>query len=314
VVTKKNDSGFLGVPVNGRTALTAAQVGSNFVPGGQVMNAGLDMAGASLDVDDYIKETSALMGEDARHLQAGSPAFKNYIKKELPEIYGDRMVGLGFSLAGGAAAMALVGMTFGLPGGFLGMLVGGAIGIGGTIVAGMVKEALFPSSYNSFLNFASQLQNMGQQKQMSPESAFVALVVNMPDERSKKDVISSLPKYLRVTDGKGLIKLLNTDEGREALRAAMVEHDATVRASVGAMSVLPSRTISEQFAQLVNNGQIAGVDLLNGDKTGHVGSLIAMVEMQQSQQMQVPQMQPQIAAQQNPNMHLPMGNALQRGV
>lgn len=303
---------MLGIPLDARTALGAAQMGSQFVPGGNIIQGGLEMASASMDMDEHIHQAASLMGSDVRHLQAGSPAFKQYIQKELPEIYGDRAIGYGISLAGGAIAMGLVGMTFGLPAGIPGLLVGGIVGVGGSIAAGYVKEALFPSSYNSFLNFASQLQNMGQQGQMPPEAAFVALVINMPDSRSKKNVIASLPRSLGVKDEKGLIKLLNTDNGREALRQLMHEHDADVRAGVGAMSVAPQMTISEHFARLVNNRKIAGVDLLHQEKTTHIGNLIAMMELQQMQQSA---MQPQASVMpQNLNQHLPNVNPAQRGM
>ena len=93
---KKQEAGFL----NAHNALTVAQVGSNFVPGGNLVQGGLDMASASLEFDDCMKQIPELMGDDVRSLKAGSPALKNYIKKELPEIYGDRAMSFGFSLAG----------------------------------------------------------------------------------------------------------------------------------------------------------------------------------------------------------------------
>lgn len=302
---EKQEAGLFGTPIDARTALSAAQLGSNVLPGGQLVNVGLDMAGASLDVDDCIKQSLALTGEeDVRNLQAGSAAFKNYIKKSLPEIYGDRAIGLGFSLAGGAIALGTVGMVFGLPAGILGMVVGAGVGIGGTMVAGFVKDALFPSTYNSFLSFASELQNQGQQKQLSPEAAFVALVVNMPDEASKKRIFASLPKYTRVTDDKGLIKLLGREEGREMLRQVMVLHDGDVRPLIGAMSISPRVTISEHLAGLVNNGQIAGIDLFHSHKMGTIGNLIALREMQDMQATPLPT-PPATTQNRNPNQHLP---------
>ncbi|MDX2073490.1 MAG: hypothetical protein SFX19_03885 [Alphaproteobacteria bacterium] len=303
------DRGLTGLGTDNE--VLAAQLATNTL-GHMAAPAGLavDLYAADVELHRNIQAATSMMGEDTRTLKAGSPAFRKYIKEELPEVYGDRAMGFVAAITGGAVALGLAGMVFGLPGGFLGMLAGLTIGAVGSIGGNYIKNQFFPSDYNTFLDFAANLQNLGQQKQMTPETAFVALVMNMPDERSRKDVMATLPKRLRVKNEKDLIRLLASDEGREALRMAMVENDAALRAGVGALSTSPQVTISEQFAQLVNQQQVAGVDLLNGEKTGHIGMLIANHETMQFQQSQ----EPQDMAQANPNTHLPTPKANQLGV
>ena len=311
----KKDEGILGTGVDERTAMNVAQMGTNLMGKyGNPVGAGLEYVSAGMDRDDSIKQSLAVMGDgtDVHVLKSGSPAFRKYVK-ELAGLEEERMSNFTVGIIGGAVAMGLAGMIFGLPGGILGMVVGLVIGGAGAMGANMIKEQFWPSQDNTFLSFASQLQQMGEQQQMSPEAAFVALAMNMPDERSKKDILLTLPKKFRLTRVRDMTKLLETDEGREVLRAAMVENDSIVRAGVGAMSVMPNATISEQFAGLVNNGQMAGVDLLNLEKTGHVGTLIAMHEAQAMQQMQQsPQMQNM--AQNNPNMQLPHSRTAHNGI
>lgn len=295
----KNQDGLLGTGINTRTALTAAQVGSNFVPGGMAVGGALDMASAHLDADQYMKEASTLMGQDVRHLSGA--ALKNYIKKDLPEIYGDRAMNFGFSISGGLVS---VGVATAVMGGPPGWIMGSLIGVGGTLAAMAGKDYILPSNYNNVLNFAYHLQAMGQQQTMTPEAAFVALTINAHDEQLRKDVY----KHLGVKDARGMIKLLNTEDGKLALQEAMFLHDNQLRHDLGAMSGMAGATVSERFARAVNNGKIAGVDLLDADKTGQLGNLIAMAEMQE---MAPPQ--PQMP-QANPNQHLPSMNTLQRGV
>ncbi len=302
---KKQDEGLLGTGIDTRTAIGAAQLGTNLMGHfGNPVAAGLEYVSAGMDRDDCIKQSLQLMGDgtNVSSLRAGSPAFKKYVK-ELAGLEEERLSSFTVGIIGGAVAMGIAGMIFGLPGGFLGMLLGLAIGAGGAFAANGIKDHFFPGQDNMFLNFASQLQQMGQQQQMTPEAAFVALAMNMPDERSKRNILISLPNHYRIKRARDMVKLLDSEDGREALRQAMIENDTLIRAGTGAMSAMPKATIAEELANIVNNGQMAGVDLLNLEKTSYVGTLLAMRDIEMAQQS--PQSSPQSTSPQLPQQQLP---------
>jgi len=286
--------------VNKQNALLAAGLAANKL--GVMSNPvglGIEMIAAGDEVDAKIKETAKTLGSDTLHLKAGSPAFKRFVKEEMPAIYEDRAIGYGFAIAGGALAIGAATMFMGGPPGWiLGIVIAGV----GTLGSGLIKDAIWPSSYNTFLDFAKDLQAGGENRDLRPEAAFVALTLNL-DENSQRAVFNSLPKSLDVTDKKKFMRLLKTERGMEALHYAMTENDELIRAGVGAMSASPGGNISEKFTQLVNEGQMAGVDLLDQQKTGHLGNMIAIGEThrlkQRIQQLEATRDAP------NPNASLP---------
>lgn len=291
--------------LNADNALTLAGLATNKLPGivGNPAGLAIDLVCADRELEKTIRQASEMMGEDTRHLKASSPAFKKYVKDELTGIYEDRAIGYGFAIAGGAAAVAVAAAMMGPPGWIAGII----IGMVGTMGAGYIKEMIFPSTYNTFLEFAANMQDSGQRKQMVPEEAFVALSLNL-DEKTMGQVFRSVG----VEDKRSFIRLLKTDIGREKLRMAMLDNDASLRAANGAMTALPGPTLSEQFASLVNDGQISGVDLLNQEKTGHLGVLISMSETQMIQQQMMARQQAPSQAQAmgaNPNQQLPQRGA-----
>jgi len=304
---KKQEAGMMNA-LGPDTDLTVANLALNAAPGmvGNPAGLAIDLVSADREFSRNIEQAAKMMGSDTHHLAAGSPAFKKYIKDELPGIYEDRAIGYGFAIAGGAAALAIGSLVLGPPG----WIVGIGLGIAGSIGAGYFKEHLFPSNYNSFLEFATELQSSGQTGKLAPEAAFVALTMNL-DERAQKQVFRSIGGGVKTK--RDLLRLLKTDEGRMKLQNAMVENDQLIRSNLGALSPMPSATISEQFSGLVAGGQLSGVDLLNLEKTGHIGVLISIAETEQMErQLAAQQAQPQHGQGVNPNQHLPNKNVAQQ--
>lgn len=304
------------LPIDSRTVLGAAQMGVGFMKkGGNVASASLELLTTNLDIEDAIQQGATIMSEDGEfmsvpQLEAESKAFKNYARG-LSKEYGDRLLGLGANVAGASAAAAAVSLMFGPPG----IIVGLGASLVGGMGGGMVKDFFFPNQQKQFLQLASELQGrgrmaaeafkqgaqLGPDQGVSPEHAFVALVTNLPDEKEIARITKSLGKHGQ----KGLVAALKTNAGREALRKAMVDYDDVVRSTTGAVSGIKGFTLSEEFAQLINTGQMAGVDLLNNKRTLDIATKInvARTEQLENYYAALEGQKPQVAS--NPNQHLP---------
>ncbi len=285
----KNDT---MLPIDPRTALTLGQVGTTVLgTPGHVVSAGMEMVGTSWDIDS--------MTQEAKSLDVSGKAFKDYVRS-LSDLYEERLVNFSVGIAGSAAATGIVALAFGPPGWIAGL----AAAAGGGILASLGKEHFFPSQNRLYMDFAKQLQVQGQQGTLPPEAAFVALTMNMPDPVAIKSVIKSFPKDARIRNVNDMVKALGSEEGMMYLRNAMVENDFAVRAATGAITGMPGITISEEFANTVNDprGLMAGVELLSDRKTTQVGTLLNMANMQR---MQAAAEQQNVQLAGNPNQHLP---------
>jgi len=311
-MAKRKDTGLL--PIDARTAVNVGQLGAGML--GKLnapVSAGLTLAGTSFDIHDSTQQVAGLMGADARSLMVDSKAFKDYVNS-LTDLYEERLKNLTVGMAGSAAGMAAFAGTVGMlslgPPGWV--MWGGSLAAaaGGGMLASFGKEYIMPSKNRVFAQFASKLQMMGQEGHMPPEAAFVALVMNMPDPYAIKNIITSFPREAGIRNVNDMVKALNTTEGCMYLQRAMVENDDLVRASTGVLTAMPEVTLSDQYAQLISNGQMAGVDLLSAERTMQVGTLINMA---QSERSMLAMQQQQLAMSQvtslNPNLHLPTGRS-----
>lgn len=280
-----------------RNVSNAGQLASSLVPipGANVAAGAFTLIDTELDIREYTENGARMMGEDPRHLMTDSPAFKDYAQK-LSGLYVDRMESLGAGLAGSAAATSLVAYSLGGPPGWI---LGTIAMIGGGMGGSWLKNKIRPNQLNQFVEFASTLQSKGQEGanyfqqtgQVSPadigisaEQAFVALAMNSPDPTLLERVTKSLPKKLA---RKGLVKALESEEGLIALRDAMRIYDNDIRTGTGAMVAVNGLTASEEYAYLVNTGQMAGVNLLSVDRTMEIGTLISTKRDQQIQEQQM---------------------------
>ena len=292
-MAKQPDNGILGnIPLDTRTALEAGKFATGIMgKGGNPAAAGLEVVTTGMDIDNYTQTAASIMGEnDVRHLTVDSKAFKEYVNS-LSGLYEERLVNLGVGIAGGAAATGLAALAFGPPG----WIAGIGITAAGGILASFLKETVAPSRNHLFVDFARELQSQGQQKSLPPEAAYVALVMNMSDAAAMRNIIKNFPPEAEIHNINDMVKALSSDEGRMYLTQSMNDNDFLVRASTGAITATPGLSLSEEFAATINNGHMAGVDLLSMEKTMQVGTMLNMAAMQRQQ--------PMLSS--NPNGHLP---------
>lgn len=282
--------------ISSEALINAGRMGTNLMGAmGNPVGGVLEVAGAKIERDKLTTEAANIFDDDIATLKIDNPLFKRHVKDTLSSLEVDRVTGFGFSLAGSAIAIAVVSALMGPPGWIMGLVVAGAGGIG----ANLLKDQIWPSDYNQFTRFASGLQTDAQQGTLSAEKAFVASVVTMLDKHDLKEVFASLPKVKSEGD---LIKLLDTQEGMEALHHAMLEHDQLIRSAIGAVNIMPNMHVSQQLAQIANNRQIGGIDLLSVERLSHLGTMIGVHDMQQQS---MPQASAEHAPMQNPNQNLP---------
>lgn len=264
-------------------AINAARLGIGFVPGGTQVRAATGIADAGLAfvqgrseaaamTDAEYQRLSEMLEADLRREAKHSRSLKSFTEKT-KDYYKTKPWSFAATAVAATAAGIGVAMLF-APTGPLALVAGGltwlvAIVVGG--VASIAASYLTSSAFDYFaprktetpVEVVSQLHSMQQGgQQVTSEAVFVALVGNLR-EKDKEKIRDDLYK---LTGKRSTGAALAAGEN-EALRKLMIKYDSVIRADTGALtdSNNPNMTTAEQYAAVINNGQLDARTLLFRD-------------------------------------------------
>ncbi|MEQ1789523.1 MAG: hypothetical protein ABL857_03670, partial [Rickettsiales bacterium] len=237
-------------------AASAGQIGTmalgavgKAVPLVGAINTGL--AGVIGDVDadkERAKISQYFKVKDIAQLKRRSPAFRKKAK-ELDERWQGSAGGTAASVAGGAAVGALL-MGI-IPGGFIVGSIAGGFGGSYLYDKAFVKQAQDPVVINMQIG---KMHEAGEY--ISPEVVFAALASNLSEKSGKMT-----DKLLKRRTGTKLFAEALADPKNMPKLAALMNDtriDDAIRAQTGMTrdSQNPLKTVSEQYAELINSGQM----------------------------------------------------------
>ena len=272
----KTQEGFWGLQApSPESALTVGGVAADVLmkgTAGQATSATIQTAQMVLQNSEQELAAQKLLQEGRSTIRTDSPAFKKYID-DLANSYTTQIPMMGVSIAGSVAGAA-VGASL-LPGGWVAGIAGGmAGGMGATMVA----EKLFVAKKEDLMEFATRLQQSGEQQQLPEEAALVAFTWGM-NKQDMKTVTSAVG----VRDVSAMVKLLETDEGRFRLQNAIENSEVNkiIMAKTGLIQQ-PGQPINaiKQFTALVNSGYLSGVDLFKSERLFNAANFINAQNLQ----------------------------------
>ena len=300
---KRHNSGF-DFPIDARTALTAADMGATFVPGGTGIQAATALASSSFEVQEKYEMIRRLTGKPVATDKEYRQAVKHYAEQSA-EAYTDNLVNFAGLTAGAAAGSAAASaLTIANPWASMALHLGAPIAAGS--IGSYLATELFVAKKADLANFFASCQHAGEAGQFRGEQAFVMGVLNLP-----KPEMGVMLRCLQTMSG-GKIKSIATlveaadpkSKNHRFLTEAMKEPsiDMNMRAAFGLNPNLDPRdqtSGSEIIAKLVNNGRLQGIQLLDMTEVGMVTSRYNMLMAQHFHASE----QPMAAS--NPNQHLP---------
>lgn len=249
-VFEKTVSGDLG-NLDVVDGVEAGSVASNFIPGGALLGTPLDGLRGRMTSK---RERAKLEEELGRKLEEGA-AESRILRKKKDELDGR---------SGAALERSAITGTGGVVGG-LAMPILPIVGaIGGQWLTGMAVDRFFGDAAvngdQDAVELVIKLREMQQKKQeVAPEFVFAALAANLPDKQEKRllDRLEALAGTRKFSDA------VSQEKG-EALTRLMKESDVEIRADTNLPFDLhnPDKTASEQYAELINQGQMDARALL----------------------------------------------------
>ncbi|MEQ1705596.1 MAG: hypothetical protein ABL867_06430 [Rickettsiales bacterium] len=156
--------------------------------------------------------------------------------------------------------------------------------IAGGSIANKMYNAAFEKHEQDPVIITMQIADMKSKGEyVPPEIVFAALAANSPEKFAKK-IDERLEEY---TDTKLFTEALSDHKNIPKLRAMMVAFDNQIRAQTKMPqdSQNPFKTVAEQYADMINSGQMKAQDLLRPD--AGVGAMLAMARGQE-QNVEVP--------------------------
>ncbi len=247
------------------------------VPGGAAIGAGIS------GVSSYInsnKEAAILSQRfskrNLRELKRQNPALRRKLNQMEERWQGD-MVDAGFSMGMGAAAGFLIGLVIPLPfTSLIGSVIGGIVGHQ-IYTSALTEQAQDPVTMNV------QVAKMAEEGKGVPvEAVFATLGANLSGKSGKM-----IGKLLKKYTGTELFTEALADPKNIPKLQAMMHNpvvDDAIRAQTGMPRDAnnPMKTVAEQYAELINSGQMQAKNMLN---TGE--GLYILSAMQRGQQYNV---------------------------
>lgn len=245
-------------------ATAAALVPGPYAAAGDLVAAPFGVTEAIITSDrDYIR-LSALLDQDLQRADRDSPG----VHKKLNELssrayqkageYGLSAAGAG---AGYVAAGALAGSVIGPVGTIGGMIIGTVGAMGGGMAAHYLYDEAFKTQDQDAVELTAKIREAQAKgaKDIPPEIVFAALAANLPEAVGKR-----VEDRLQQLTGTRMFHEAVAQGKTKELQQMMREFDDVIRADTY-MPLDPdnlSKTTAEQYAQLLNNGQLDARALL----------------------------------------------------
>ncbi len=276
----KND--YKGFGVDTDTAMTVTDLGrtaSGFIPGGRMVQGGLDVTLAAVQGDiESTKEEHRLSnaGINVKHENAKwNPRIRGHMDKlkgRWKGRAGEAIVSTGGAAAGGAAAVGLAS-ALGIAGGVAIPVIGAPIGAAiGTVVGGAAGGFMASKAYNAVVPFdekdevditikISEAQKNGQEV---PAEAIFAQWAAAQKGPMDKNLKNDLKAATGLTNFNDAIEQGKLDDITKMMKKP--QYAAAMRADLGIMEDAndPDRSAADQVAEWVNSGNLEGKDLLLG--------------------------------------------------
>lgn len=255
------------VAAAGQTALGVAGMAKHFLPAAAVPFAqpvGAALSGVSAYYDE--EETKAKIskyfdGNNIRQLVRQNPALRRKLEKEVDwlDLGGQMASSMGGVAVGGMAGAALSGV---FPPAAPFFMLGGAIG--GGYVGNKLYESAFVKQEQDPVIINMQANKMREAGEaVPPEVVFAALAANLPNKDAK-----FTDKLLKKYTGTKLFTEALADTNNIPKLAAMMNNvaiDDAIRAQTGMPRDpnSPLKTVAEQYAEMINSGQMKPQNMLN---------------------------------------------------
>jgi hypothetical protein len=264
-IVQKLSSGDIGA-LDAADVANAATMAAGFVgsaiPGVDALQVGFSgIAGHAEATRDYSR-ISQRFG-NVKQLSRSSPAFKRALSR-IDDRWKDSMIETGVQVGGGILGGAALGALIGMPIPLIGAPIGFVIG---SIVGGMIANNIYQNTW------AQQVQDPIAINEQ------ICKMREAGEEVPKELVFAALAANLSGKDGRRVDKLLKRHTGTtlfsEALaketnidRIGVIMNDPVVRNAIRVQTLCPrdtadpAKSVAEQYAEMINSGQMDPRDLL----------------------------------------------------
>ncbi len=282
---KKDDRDYIKKALDGDVSsyssddtLDALSAASRALPGkfGDMAAAPIEAFHGSLTSDRDYRESSKALGRD---LNAAAHGSNRALRRKLDEIAGRS--GSKFAEYSTLGAGAIVGGTAGsaiLPIPLLGTTAGVWAGSEG---AQLIYDEAIRTQDQDAVGLVIEMKEMQKRRQpVAAEHAFAALASNLPDKEAKK-----VEDRLFALTGKRKFADAIADGNMGAITKLMNEFDMDIRVDTGMPynPANPSKTASQEYAELINNGTMDARALLFRED---MPSIMEITKRQMEQQKQ----------------------------